>query len=224
VRAASDAERYVRLQAAYALREWQPAGDAEKKAEDVAIIAALADWEASARATLDRPTGLHNLGNFLIAQQRFEEGVEAYRRALRFEPRAVAPRHNLAMFLAGQGRLEEAEVEFETVLRHNPDASATAFSLGLLFGQRSRWPDAIRAFDLCVTHEPGYPRAYYNLGLAHSKAGDIPAALENLTKAAETPGSRSSAAQVLVGIYRQLGEPEQSSYWSTRLAALRGQE
>jgi serine/threonine protein kinase/tetratricopeptide (TPR) repeat protein len=53
----------------------------------------------------------HNLGNTLLASDRFEEAEEAFRSSLELAPSRAATRASLAFALAAQGRLEEAMAE-----------------------------------------------------------------------------------------------------------------
>ena len=85
----------------------------------------------------------HNLGNTLLAADRFAEAEEAYRRSLELTPLRAATRASLAFALAAQGRLDEAMAE----TMREPVDWARLRALAILhykMGHRSESDEALR--------------------------------------------------------------------------------
>jgi tetratricopeptide (TPR) repeat protein len=64
------------------------------------------------------------LGNTLKLQDRLEEAIEEYRKALEIDPHYANARYNLGDALRRQGRLEEAMEEFQLAVTHDPNHNA----------------------------------------------------------------------------------------------------
>ena len=91
---------------------------------DALLRSRYGDGEAAlaslARAEADNPgfAEIYNLrGNLLLQEQRYEEAIESYRRALELEPRNPAFRLNLSSALSAAGREEEAAAERDRILQ-----------------------------------------------------------------------------------------------------------
>ena len=76
------------------------------------------------------------LSGALYLARRFEEFVEAGRRALAFTPTANTGRKYVATSLAQLGRVDEAKAEIAELIRHQPSASLALFRQ---HGFRHKW-------------------------------------------------------------------------------------
>ncbi len=70
-----------------------------------------------------------NLGDALLEQGRFNDAIEAYRRAQRFRPEQILPRIKEAEAYIRFNRLNYARALYETLLRKNRDARPVAQGL-----------------------------------------------------------------------------------------------
>lgn len=207
----------VRQQAALALRRVDPRSLAPDRAR--ALASANEEWVAGQELLGDTPEAHYNLAIFHTERGEIPDAIGEYRMALRQWPGSIQARHNLGMLLAQSGQLPEAEVEFRTLLEDAP-VPETLFSLGLLYGQQGRWPEASDALRRCLAESPTYPRARYNLALALAKSGQVPAALDELEKAAEDESSRREAILTLVDLARQTNDKERLQRWILEAAKL----
>ncbi|HLC28982.1 MAG TPA: tetratricopeptide repeat protein [Dehalococcoidia bacterium] len=66
------------------------------------------------------PEALHNLGIVLLAQERYQEAVEAHERALSQRPRFPEAVNTYGITLAKSGRIEDAAAAFRESLRQKP--------------------------------------------------------------------------------------------------------
>jgi adenylate cyclase len=95
---------------------------------------AIAQCEAARRMNpLDSKKGATGTFTVLAAAlyfaRRFEESIEAGRRALAFTPRTNIARKYVATSLAQLGRFDEARTEIAELLKYQPDASLVLFRL-----------------------------------------------------------------------------------------------
>ena len=95
---------------------------------------------------------------------------DAYRTALRLDPRFIPARVNLAMLLDRLNRKAEAAEQFREVLKINPDFSEAHYSLGLLLAEdEAKLPEAAERLKHAAELMPQNARVWYNLGLACQK-------------------------------------------------------
>jgi Flp pilus assembly protein TadD len=79
------------------------------------------DGKKTATATYSVLSSAHYLA------RRYEESVQAGKRALALAAQNNTARKYVAISLAQLGRIEEARVEIAELLKHQPDASLTLF-------------------------------------------------------------------------------------------------
>jgi tetratricopeptide (TPR) repeat protein len=91
------------------------------------------------------PYGL--LGNWRLEQQRFDQAVEAYRKALQLarEPSTrMALRNDLGVAYSQAGRVDEAAEEFKAVIAQDPGNRNAIYNLGVLYLRRGLKDDVQR--------------------------------------------------------------------------------
>lgn len=105
---------------------------------------------------------------------------EAYRNALRNDPRHLDAYTNLGLCLCSNGHADEAErVYREGLAQCGPDGTLL-FNLGVLLEDAGRSDEAIEAYRAAVRHAPAFADAHYNLGLLCEQRGLRQEALRHL--------------------------------------------
>jgi len=99
------------------------------------------------------------LGHSLFYQERFQESIPEYEKAL-----------------AVGSTSEETKLRDERILNDQ---------LGMAYGLSGRLEDAKRHFEGAIKKDPEYPFYYYNLACAEAELGNLDAALTNLKLAFE---------------------------------------
>ena len=103
----------------------------------IAILGDLAEREPG------NPAAQSNFANALLAVDRLQEAIEAYRRAIRIDPRYVIARHNLAEALARTGDLDGAMQQFREALAIQPDFTPARHRLLVLLTETDQLDRAI---------------------------------------------------------------------------------
>ncbi|MBM4020929.1 MAG: tetratricopeptide repeat protein [Planctomycetes bacterium] len=141
---------------------------------------------------LRRAAGYLELGELLVepdaetpahARRLLERSLDELRQL----PEEVR-RGGLASLLAGEalramGRWEEALDPLERAATADSERMQAWLGLGWCLKRLGRLSDAIRALDAGLTAAPRQPILLYNLACYHSLAGDVPAAIDHLTRA-----------------------------------------
>jgi len=93
-------------------------------------------------------------------------------------------------FFAARQYAQAAQL-YEQLLSVSPNDAEIYNNLGLTLYYLGRGDDALARLNEGVAKDPGHQRIWLTLGYVNSQLGDIEAAREALTKAAETGGNAS---------------------------------
>ncbi len=139
------------------------------------------------------------IGLVRYIQQRFEEAIEAYEKALEIEPNNVKALNNegIAYHVLSQLReeresirmLEKAVEYFERSLAIDPNKSEIWNNYGVVLGFLRRFKASHSAFDKAIYLSPDYGNAYFNKARIYLQSGDKKNALKQLKIAVEKDGS-----------------------------------
>ena len=161
---------------------------------------------SAAPASAQQQTGVNPYFEFLMARRLLGEGdtkgaQAALERALAADPESAEIRAEMASFLLRQDRLDDAEQSAREALKRDPDSIEAHRVLGLLFTAYAdsavRGPEvekvpaylkeAIEHLEKVVPTAAGATdlSAQYNLGRLYLRNGDLPKAIETLTRVVE---------------------------------------
>ena len=139
----------------------------------------------------------NNLGNALMAQDRIEEAVHHYLKALQ-ENSSHAPAHNnLGVALFKQDRVDDAIRHFSAALNIKPDYAEAHNNLGIALKDQDRLGEAVRHYSEALRLKPKYAAAHLNLGLALMQKGKTKTALLYFRKALQIKPNYSAARHSL---------------------------
>jgi tetratricopeptide (TPR) repeat protein len=169
-----DPLRAVRIAAARSLAAL-PAAQLDP-AIRLAFDAALAEYMAAQRVSLDMPGAHLNLA--VVHQLTGEDALaeQHYLRALAIDPDFTPARANLAQFYSARSRNADAERVLVDGLRRMPELGELQYSLGLLLAEEQRMPEAAQALGHAARLMPERARVHYNLGLVLQALGRLPQA------------------------------------------------
>jgi len=142
----------------------------------------------------ERPDGYYQLGRYYQGQNRLDQAIEAYRKALVLDRNFVDAHNALGAVYAAQGRLDEAVIEFEIVVATLPLTSYAWNNLGYAYLLQGKSGDAVAAFERATAFDLTNQRAWNNLGTALAQRGDSVAAKEKFARAAELAAAASPAS------------------------------
>jgi tetratricopeptide (TPR) repeat protein len=141
------------------------------------ILARLRDGEAIAlhkRAAVAEPANaeIHTqLGNALLAQQRYASAQVAFEESIRLAPKNERAHNGLGTVLDRLGRSNEAAGAFRSALALNPEFADAACSLGKVLLDTGDIDAAIECFERALALEPRNVRFHWYL--VFSRSGSI---------------------------------------------------
>lgn len=151
-----------------------------------------------------------------MAQNRRQEDIGAYQRALAINPRWELYL-NLAGLLVGVGRTQEAAEAYNHSIQLNPGDSRIYSPLGdLLFAQR-KYEEAISAYEKSLALNPNNPRDRLNLAKAYRIAKRYDDALSSYENALSlSPRDRSRAYRGMASVYAAKNDRERASQFAQK--------
>ena len=150
-------------------------------------------------------------GIILAQQEKYEEGVEAFKHVFALDPEAVWARHNLALCLEKLARRDEAVSEFKRALALKPNYGTAWLALGQLYEEMGRTNEAGKCFSAALTNRINQPDDLVALARFCASRRWFELAVTNFAAAIELrpadPGLRLEAGRVLAA----LGQHEESA-------------
>ncbi len=161
------------------------------------------------------------LGNLYFESVIYEYAVNAYKRAVRFDPGYATAHHNLGAAYYKMGLFDEAQEELRLAIKLWPDLPLFHYTLGLVLKDDRQLPDSIASFSQAISLAPDYVKAYYDRGYAHYHNSDLEEACSDLEKVVELdPGFRDALYNLGV-VYISLGKWEEARQTFLRHLAIR---
>jgi len=111
------------------------------------------------------------LGKGYARLQRFDEAVEAYRRAIALEPGLDEAYSALGASLFNQKKFAEALPYIKKRVETAPDDSLRHFDLGNVYMNLKQYDNAVLSYRQAIDNSYSFDEAYYNLAVALARAG-----------------------------------------------------
>jgi len=205
-----DESRLVRVAAALALRDRVELGS--RAGREMLHMLEL---------NADQPTGQLQRGAYFLARRDLPRAIEAYTKAVAWDPNSPPMRHELAVVLSLAGRNREALDQLQAACRLAPKEAEYRYKLGLAWNELGNLPEATAALDQAVTLDPRHARAWYNLGLARHAAGDAAGAISALLRAETNAPDDPRIPYARATILAQSGQPEEARQAARRAIEIR---
>jgi serine/threonine protein kinase len=148
-------------------------------------------------------------GCFLSLMGRFEEGLDAARRAQVLDPLSVNATHEVGYQLLALGRLEEAAIEFRKAIDLNPTWTWGNIKLGMSYsrmGEHDKAMACVRRADDLLGGSPGAPLTQSWLAAIELSAGKPARARAGLVRIMETARTEYVDPFALASFHYALGD------------------
>jgi Tfp pilus assembly protein PilF len=140
-------------------------------------------WEHAIAVTENNARAHYNLGTALRDQNRREEALIEYRKAVECDPRSVLAHNNLGTELAHTSRFEEALAEYRKALDLDPNFAQAHNNVGSVLQDLGEPQQALVEFRKAIALDPDYAMAHSNLGTALQRLGRFEGALTEFRRA-----------------------------------------
>lgn len=149
----------------------------------------------SVRHSTETPESYYQLGRYYQGQNRYEQALVAYRKALAIDGTYSEALNGVGVIYAMQGRQQEAIEQFRFAVKQAPNAAHIQNNLGYALYLSKSYDEAVSALKQAVALNPGNRAAHTNLALALEKAGDRGQAVQVMAEAAKPELVKSAPPQ-----------------------------
>lgn len=115
------------------------------------------------------PQSQYRLGRYYQGQNRFDQAMTAYRRALALDAKYSEAHNALGVLYSRQQHYPEAVSEFTAALQSAPEAAHIHNNLGYTYYLQGEYDKAVVSLKQALAIESGNARAQNNLALAYAR-------------------------------------------------------
>jgi len=149
---------------------------------------------AVTKSSGDKPEAMYQLGRYYQGQNRFDEAVNAYMKALNADAGFVEARNGLGVVYSRQGKYREAIEAFQLAIEQAPKAAHLYSNMGYAYYLQGQYAQSVKALQQATALDPNNQRALNNLGQAYAKAGNTTQAALAFSEAISVDKASQSAA------------------------------
>ena len=106
-------------------------------------------------------------GDDAYRQQKYEEAIDCYTKAVVFTPSDKITMLKIANIYKLLGNNAKAISFYDKIITIDENCSDAYFNKGLVFANQKKYDDAIVCFEKVIELSPEYPYAYYSLALTY---------------------------------------------------------
>ena len=166
------------------------------------------------------PKAWNNLGILAAREERIDEAIQDFERALQIDPNNVIALGNLGSAYRQDKRWTDAKSVLERALQLSPGDPSANYSLGMVFAHLNDTEHAYEYLQKALASRPDYPEALNNLGVLYVRtrrqseaeksfqesirlAPAFDQSYLNLAKLYELQGDNQKARAVLIELLKQ---------------------
>ncbi|MDR3390413.1 MAG: tetratricopeptide repeat protein [Sulfuriferula sp.] len=162
---------------------------------------------SSIRNSTEKPEAYYQLGRYYQGQSRYEQAIQAYRKALAADNNFVEARNGLGVIYSIQGKYTEAIEVLKVAAQQSPKAAHIYNNLGYAYYLQGRNDEAITALREAANLDPHNQRALNNLAQAYARAGNQTGTAMASTQTARLPDIAVTHGYAIAGNITYRTEP-----------------
>jgi tetratricopeptide (TPR) repeat protein len=151
----------------------------------------VALYDHALTVTKNNPIMHYNLGTELKAQDKVDEAIEHFHKALQLRPAYAEAHNNLGLAYVKKGELESAIQSFRMAVQLKPDAPF-AINIGLALKKQGKVDEAIKQWEELLWTNPDCAEAHYNIAIAMIEQGELDGAIEHFADAIRIEPGRAN--------------------------------
>src|SRR5918993_946053 len=153
---------------------------------------------------------LINLGVASMNQQKFEQGLQWFEKAVAADPTLVVARVNQAIALINLQRYEPARELLAAVTTADPQNARAWYNLGLLQKSTGEAEASLASFQKVAAVRPGDAHSHYFVGLMAAQIQQYDEAVRSFTRALELDPFLVSAEFGIARSFQRAGKAEEA--------------
>ena len=176
-------------------------------------------WTQLTEALPDQPAVWSNRGNVRVSQNKIDDAIADYDRAIGLDPLQPDAYLNRGAAYEARGEWQKAIADYNRVLKISPDDPAAYNNRGNAKGGQGDWAAALADYEQSITIQPSFSLGYANYGIALFEVGNRDRSIQVLKSLARKyPNFADVRAALTAALWETGQRGEAESQW----AAARG--
>jgi len=166
-------------------------------------------WTDCAKKSPNKPRPYSNLGQVLTRQERYDEALPNFLKAIQINPNFVEAQYNLGILYEKQGEVNKALEQYRQAVQVSPNFVNAYNNLGVVLLKQDKTDEAIKYLQQALQINPSLASAHINMGLALSNQDKLNDAVVHYNKALQISSNLPKAQFQLGAALVNLGRTEQ---------------
>lgn len=152
-----------------------------------------------------------NMGNILDEAQRYDEAIDAYKKALAIDPADSSALYNLGIAYKHSGKGELAIETWRKAAELEPDDPANLMAIGDYYYEKGLYDYALDEYGRVVRRRPDIQDAHFNVAAIYYKKNLLDYALDEYREVIEINNRNDLARKAYINIGLILSRKKESS-------------
>ena len=166
----------------------------------------------------------YSLGRIKYSENRFQESIESFEKALSLAPHLVKAANNLGLAYEGLNQVDNAVKAYRTAIAWQADSASPSeqplTNLGIVLVDRNELSEALPLLQQAVRIAPNDARIRAALGRLYQRQGELAAAQSELERAVALAPDAAAYHFLLGQVYRRSGQAEEAKHQFAKASAL----
>jgi tetratricopeptide (TPR) repeat protein len=167
-----------------------------------------------------RAAGIAEEADKLLDEGKFPEAIDAYKLAIRLDPKFAPAYGGLGDSYFNTGKWEEGLAAYKEQVRLEPNSAQAQYDLGYAYNAMGRHGEAFAPLVKATSLDPGYAEAYYGIGYAYLRGADFEKSLSFFKSALRLQADYADAYYGLGQAYARLGQADVANEQVKKLATI----
>jgi tetratricopeptide (TPR) repeat protein len=167
-----------------------------------------------------RAAGITDEADKLLDEGKPAEAVDAYKIAIRLDPKYAPAYAGLGDACFNSGKWEEGLAAYKEQVRLEPNSAEAQYNLGYAYNAMGRHGEAFAPLVRATSIDPSYAEAYYGIGYAYLRGTDFEKSIPFFKSAIRLQADYADAYYGLGQAYARLGQAEAANEQLKKLSGI----
>jgi len=162
-----------------------------------------------------------SLGISYLNQEKYDDAVAEFRKALEIKPKHLPTIINLGLSYHHNYKYAEAEEVFKMALEIDPDEPYSHYNLGWIYREQGEYDKGVEEFEMAASIDSADPAVLYNLGMAYLKERKLEKAAEQFRRVIKSYPDSAPAYYSLGRVLTSMGKKDEARDALTKFQELK---
>jgi tetratricopeptide (TPR) repeat protein len=167
-----------------------------------------------------RATGITEEADKLLDEGKLPEAIDAYKIAIRLDPKFAPAYGGLGDAYFNSGKWEEGLAAYKEQVRLAPNSAEAQYDLGYAYNAMGRHGEAFAPLVRATSLDPSFAEAFYGIGYAYLRGTDFEKSIPFFKSAIRLQSDYADAYYGLGQAYARLGQADAANEQLKKLAGI----